>query len=1015
MSKHKKGFTLVELIAVIVVLAIILAITVPAITGVVRSSAMRAFESDAKLVLNAVKLKLLENPNLDPTTITQENINQSLGLTNENYADVKIEENEGIRYIKITGQGKWAGLSACGSYFDMRVNEGECYNDFNDPVITLLGSNPIDVQVGSAYSDAGATATDVEDGDITDRIEITSNLNINTVGTYTITYNVSDNAGREAEPVSRTVNVIDTNNPVVTFSMNGNTTYAKNYSTDVTVSDAGGVNISKYLWTTNTTAPDELTFITNFISGDTISTPVGVTGTYYLWVLAKDNQDNTTIIGSNAFNIDNTKPVITINGNSTVTINVGEVYSDAGASATDNIDGSISVTVTGVVNPSIVGTYTIDYDAEDSSGNQADTVTRTINVVDVASPVITILGSNPVNINVGSTYSDAGATALDDVDGNVTGSIVTTGTVNPNVAGTYTITYTVSDSSGNEAIALRTVNVIDNVIPTVAFSMNGNTTWAKTRSTTVTVSDVGGVNLSSLKYQWTTSTSTPSESTFSTAFTNGGTINTPAGVTGTYYLWILAKDTSGNTTIVRTNAFNLDNTAPVITMLGSSPVNIALGGAYTDAGATASDTHSGLAGNVTSTGTVNVGVAGTYTITYNISDNAGNAAISVVRTIYVKAPANAPVLAAGMVPIKWNGSAWVDTTTSDSSWYSYTTTDKKWANARTADGSMWVWIPRYAYQIASGYHTSVAGTINVKFLQGATNTADDGSTVATVPTYSGSSQTNYIKHPAFTFGTTELPGIWVAKFEMSGTLSSLASKPNVQCLLNQSTIGDVFTAIRNMETNSSYGWGLASTLYASGMFGTDNNGVDTHLMKNIEWGAVVYLSKSSYGKTTEIWKNNSRYCTTGCAGNSSAEPGYYGCRNTYESTYGQYASTTGTIYGIYDINGGGIEYVMGNYNNTRSYGGINPGSIDDKYIDRYYSYNGSKFGDAVFETSSSTSSASSWYGDNSYMVTDTSPWFIRGGYFNIDTTSGAFNFEYDPGNTGGVVSFRATLLVKAGL
>ncbi|MFA5407827.1 MAG: prepilin-type N-terminal cleavage/methylation domain-containing protein, partial [Bacilli bacterium] len=81
--------------------------------------------------------------------------------------------------------------------------------------------------------------------------------------------------------------------------------------------------------------------------------------------------------------------------------------------------------------------------------------------------------------------------------------------------------------------------------------------------------------------------------------------------------------------------------------------------------------------------------------------------------------ANAPVLATGMRPIKWdtNGN-WSYTTVSDTTWYNYTTTDKQWANAMTADGSMWVWIPRYVYKIKSGWHLVSTGEIEVQFSKG---------------------------------------------------------------------------------------------------------------------------------------------------------------------------------------------------------------------------------------------------------------------------------------------------------
>lgn len=258
-------------------------------------------------------------------------------------------------------------------------------------------------------------------------------------------------------------------------------------------------------------------------------------------------------------------------------------------------------------------------------------------LLDNEAPVITLNGESTITINKGSTYIDAGAIAIDDVDGDVTSKIVATGTVNINIPGTYYITYTVKDSANNEGIAVRIVNVIDNVPPTITFGTNGNSTYAKSRSTTVTVNDNVAINPNSLKYQWTTSTTTPNETTFTTPFTNGVTINTPSGVTGSYYLWILAKDTSENTTITRSNVFNLDNTKPVITLNGDSVVTVNKGSTYTELGATASDEHSGISGSVSISGTVNTNVIGTYTITYTISDKAGNTSTK-TRTIEVIIP-----------------------------------------------------------------------------------------------------------------------------------------------------------------------------------------------------------------------------------------------------------------------------------------------------------------------------------------------------------------------------------------
>jgi len=160
---------------------------------------------------------------------------------------------------------------------------------------------------------------------------------------------------------------------------------------------------------------------------------------------------------------DMTPPVITMLGFSPVTVEVGSTYTDAGATALDNVDGNItgSIITVNTVDIATIGIYTVNYDVSDAAGNSAIQVTRIVNVVDTTPPVITLVGVTPVNVEVGSTYIDAGATATDNYDGVITGSIVTVNLVNTAVVGTYTVTYYVSDAAGNPAIQVtRTVNVV---------------------------------------------------------------------------------------------------------------------------------------------------------------------------------------------------------------------------------------------------------------------------------------------------------------------------------------------------------------------------------------------------------------------------------------------------------------------------------------------------------------------------------------------------------------------------
>ena len=158
---------------------------------------------------------------------------------------------------------------------------------------------------------------------------------------------------------------------------------------------------------------------------------------------------------------DEIPPVITILGDNPATVELGASYSDAGATANDAYHGTTPVTSSGTVDTNTVGVYTITYTATDLDNNTA-TASRTVNVVDTTSPVVTVTGDNPATVELGTAYTDAGATATD-LSGAVT--VVTTGTVDTNTVGSYTLTYTSTDASGNAGTASRVVNVVDTTSP----------------------------------------------------------------------------------------------------------------------------------------------------------------------------------------------------------------------------------------------------------------------------------------------------------------------------------------------------------------------------------------------------------------------------------------------------------------------------------------------------------------------------------------------------------------------
>lgn len=158
--------------------------------------------------------------------------------------------------------------------------------------------------------------------------------------------------------------------------------------------------------------------------------------------------------------VDTQAPVISLACDSDVTIEAGESYEDAGFSANDNYDGDITDKVEAdiQIDTRIVGDTTIVYPVKDSSGNEAF-AERIVHVVDTTAPGIFLDGGDVYYVKKGSEYKEPGYSAVDICDGDVTDKVCVSGDVDTENTGRYTITYTVSDSSGNEARAERTIKV----------------------------------------------------------------------------------------------------------------------------------------------------------------------------------------------------------------------------------------------------------------------------------------------------------------------------------------------------------------------------------------------------------------------------------------------------------------------------------------------------------------------------------------------------------------------------
>jgi len=419
-----------------------------------------------------------------------------------------------------------------------------------------------------------------------------------------------------------------------------------------------------------------------------------------------------------------------------------------------------------------------------------------------------------------------------------------------------------------------------------------------------------------------------------------------------------------------------------------------------------------------------------YTVKQEIDDSKTNISltgctfkfkvnVSTVEQNLDTSGANKPVLASNMIPVYYDeaNNVWKkadkNNSQKDYRWYSYTSTGEykgMWANAVTVKDTnrqtylnatpgitismddittMWVWIPRFNAVTPSNYNGGAKespGAIDVTFVN-VNETAID----------------------AFTFGNKELSGFWYAKFETShSTLASSTTSNNLGCT-NETCSNANGIIIKPNVTSLKYN-NISNFFYASrsmeqtgNSFGFVSSEVDTHMSKNNEWGAVAYLTQSIYGRCTnsttctEVGINNNKSYITGYgapAGSSSSVT-----NGTYNTTLGKDASTTGTIYGIYDMSGGAWEYVMGVYNKTIANSGFSS-LPDSKY---YNNYTGTSYtGHALTETKN-------WYSDYADFVFTSYPWFLRGGNYGDGASAGVFGFGINDGNSYNSYSSRPVI------
>gem|GEM_PF-793928 len=599
-----------------------------------------------------------------------------------------------------------SGPQQLSGYAKYRLSGGELQSDVvvseliddTPPEITLNGDPEVTVECGSVYDDAGATATDIPDGDLTAQIIVTNNVNIAVVGDYTVDYSVTDSSNHTTT-AQRIVHVVDMTKPVITLNganpmtvecnslfVDPGATATDNCDTNVTVNVGGTVDtaaVGEYILTytatdasgneadpvTRTvqvvdTTPPLITLIgpnpylsaqcgnnyndpgataTDICDGNVsvtndASTAVNIhePGNYTVTFRAEDSHGNISTTTRQVQVIDTTPPVVTITGANPMTVQCGSTFEEPTVTATDTCDGALSISTAGSVDTTTPDSYIITYSATDSSGNTG-TAVLTINVEDTTPPVITLNGGEIIDHECGSPFVDPGATALDACEGVV--EVITSGYVYENQVGDYTLSYTATDSNTNSAKRTRTVHVVDTQGPVITLNQDE----MEIECSVGVFEDPGAVAADACEdiVQVLTAAGIYELPTMNKVESIDTTV---AGKE--YIVRYVAEDNAepakGNQSTKDMPVRIVDTTPPVITLNGDNPMTVERGSIFTDPGATVTDSCDSSV-TVIATGTVDTSVVGVYTITYTATDVSGNST-TVTRTVNVVISDTPPVI-----------------------------------------------------------------------------------------------------------------------------------------------------------------------------------------------------------------------------------------------------------------------------------------------------------------------------------------------------------------------------------
>ena len=523
--------------------------------------------------------------------------------------------------------------------------------DVTNPVITLTDGSQ-SIELGSVYTELGATASDNINGDITASIDIdSSGVNVSAKGNYTVSYTVSDAAGNTA--IARRVVTINADEASAAAISEVSQAAGNSDGSGVSINDLNAIaglnnqnaaNLEAYqaaIAAANNAAASDLGDVANIqalINEVNLLSAIGaaadnadITATFTEAQLNSLSLVGVTSANAIAYNtyIDAnadffSTPVTSVELQSMVhivnVIEASKLAADPSA-LTDTLLQNAGVKVnsdftSALTNAERIAIAVAIVSATPEPGTTAELQALTQTAV---TPLLTLIGNTIMSIEQGTSYNDPGATASDLYDSLASPGVVVGGdSVNTNSVGTYTVTYNVSDEAGNAAIAvIRTVNVVDTTAPVIIVVGGG----AITHEQGTVYTDTGV---------------TATDALSAIPVVTSGSVNTAAA--GDYVLTYTATDSSANSTTVTRTVTVADSIGPVITLIGDTIMVMEVGNIFADAGAMATDTVDGdLTSTILVTGVVDTSAVGAYTLRYTVSDMSNNEAIAVTRTVIVEA------------------------------------------------------------------------------------------------------------------------------------------------------------------------------------------------------------------------------------------------------------------------------------------------------------------------------------------------------------------------------------------